>query len=644
MTEPLAWLPDGSPFSQRFNDRYNGDINRGLDQAREVFLQGCGLPDAWADQAQWRILETGFGLGLNFLTTWKAWREDVRRPRLLHFISCEAWPVSAEDLLRTAPDELKPLAEELSTQFWGLLPGVHRLSFDAGRVLLTLYIGDAQQMLRQQTPQADSVYLDGFSPTVNPDLWNAYLFKAVARCCHRGTRLASWTIASEVSADLAQCGFEVQQIPGVPPKRDNLQAVYNPRWEPRAGRDALPQAAVSKVSSCLVIGAGLAGAACAASLARRGWRVTVLDQAGPAAGASGLLAGIFSPHVSPDDSVLSRMSRAGVRTTLQTLSSMPRGEVWDETGVLEHRIDGTQGVPATWLEPGHAGADWGRPARTSEKLANMVQVSSIACWHQHAGWVRPPRLIAHLLDHDNICVISGAQVASLAQHAADAPWQALDAQGRILATADIAIITAGFGSQSLLNNGWHLQALRGQISWGLHADDAATTAWPKQPLNGNGNLVPHAPLNDGMGWVLGSTFERDITELPPSAPDRAAAHAANFAKLSDLAPTLAEQLKDSFSLAEQAELESAPQRHASTVKNWSAMRCASHDRLPIVGPVDLQQRPGLWVSTAMGSRGLTLSMLCAELLAARLHNEPLPLEAKLAQALSSERAPSPCAQ
>ena len=33
----------------------------------------------------------------------------------------------------------------------------------------------------------------------------------------------------------------------------------------------------------------------------------------------------------------------------------------------------------------------------------------------------------------------------------------------------------------------------------------------------------------------------------------------------------------------------------------------------------------------------TLSVLCAELLAARLHAEPLPLDAKLAQQLGSER-------
>jgi tRNA 5-methylaminomethyl-2-thiouridine biosynthesis bifunctional protein len=53
--------------------------------------------------------------------------------------------------------------------------------------------------------------------------------------------------------------------------------------------------------------------------------------------------------------------------------------------------------------------------------------------------------------------------------------------------------------------------------------------------------------------------------------------------------------------------------------------------------VDAAHQPGLWVCTGMGARGLTLGLLCAELLAARLHGEPLPVEAKLAQALGVER-------
>src|SRR3989344_4898755 len=133
--------------------------------------------------------ETGFGFGLNFLVTWAAWRADLQRPTLLHFVSTEAWPVSAGDLLRATSvhPELAPLAEALHRQWWGLLPGVHRLRFDEGRVLLTLYVGDTQAMLRQQNLTVDSIYLDGFSPQRNPESWDLHTLKAVARSCRRGT-------------------------------------------------------------------------------------------------------------------------------------------------------------------------------------------------------------------------------------------------------------------------------------------------------------------------------------------------------------------------------------------------------------------------------------------------------------------------
>jgi tRNA 5-methylaminomethyl-2-thiouridine biosynthesis bifunctional protein len=247
VSEPVDWLPDGTPYSPRFSDRYHSES--GPAQARNVFLHGCGLPAAWAGQPQWRVLETGFGLGLNFLVTWAAWRADPARPRILHFTACEAWPVGAADLLRAvqhwAPEApgLQPLAQQLAAQFWGLLPGVHRLAFEDGRVLLTLYIGDAQAMLRQQQTVADSVYLDGFSPERNPDLWSPHTLKAVARCCRRGTRLATWTIARAVRDALAQGGFAVRKVPGVPPKRDNLQATFEPHWEPRASHPVLPDLA-----------------------------------------------------------------------------------------------------------------------------------------------------------------------------------------------------------------------------------------------------------------------------------------------------------------------------------------------------------------------------------------------------------------
>ncbi|MCW5222881.1 FAD-dependent oxidoreductase [Verminephrobacter aporrectodeae subsp. tuberculatae] len=655
MPEPVDWLADGTPCSPRFGDRYRSE-NGGLDQARLVFLQGCGLPAAWAGQAQWRILETGFGLGLNFLVTWAAWRADPQRPTLLHFVSAEAWPVDAADLLRAASAHpgLVPLAQELHRQWWGLLPGVHRLCFDAGRVLLTLCVGDARTRLREQDLRVDCVYLDGFDPRCNPEIWDLHTLGAVARCCRRGTRLATWTVARAVRDALAQCGFEVTRVPGVPPKRANLQAVYAPRWEPRAWRQPAPEPAAP--GECLVIGGGIAGAATAASLARRGWQVRVLDQASaPAAGASGIPAGVFAPHVSPDDCLLSRLSRSGVRATLQQADWLLRaGLDWSCCGVLEQR---SGGLPAHWGDG--PGADWSRPAPPAALAEARLPPHAAACWHRQAGWLRPARMVAALLARPGIRWQGDCRVALLqrVEHSAAAEggaartaWQALDDQGRVLAEARTVVIAAGAGTPQLLEQlaqRWPLQAVRGQLSWGLHAERAA----PLLPFaaNGQGHLIPRFPWGDDPdgphAWLLGSTFERGVDGLPPARAEVREAHAANWARLQALLPQIAPQLAPAFAphlgasdggRTGPADQEGAPSAEPAA-ESWAAVRCTAPDRLPIVGPVDAAALPGLWVCSAMGARGLTLAPLCGELLAARLQGEPLPLEQKLARALGTER-------
>ena len=643
MSEPIDWLPDGTPYSPRFGDRYHSE-NGGLDQAHQVFLHGCGLPAAWAGQAQWRILETGFGFGLNFLVTWAAWRTDAQRPRLLHFISTEAWPVSAADLLRAASahPELAPLAQELHDQFWGLLPGVHRLTFDAGRVMLTLCIGDAQTVLRQQEWTVDSVYLDGFSPQRNPELWNLHTLKAVARCCRRGTRLATWTIARAVRDALTQCGFHVEKVPGVPPKRDNLQATFDPRWEPRTSRTPPTRPVRAAPARCLVIGAGLAGAATAASLARRGWQVQVLDMGdAPAAGASGLPVGLFAPHLSPDDNVFSRVSRSGVRAMLQQSKALLQDGVdWNPCGVLERRPEQNLGLPAGWEQS--PGADWSQAASAPTLQAAGLAQDTPACWHAKAGWVQPARLVRALLAQPGIAWCPRKSVARLQRSpatdsaatgdsTATGIWQALDDHGHTIAEAECVVLTAGPACNALLAASsaptLPLQSVRGQLSWGRQ--DTGAAALPPFPVNGNGGLVAHVPRDAGLAWHMGSTFERDVDALPLTSAEVAAAHANNWRRLQELLPNAAPTLQAAFA--------STSHSDTAAVCAWASVRCTATDRLPIVGPVDAQALPGLWVCTAMGARGLTRAVLCGELLAALVNAEPLPLDARLARAMGTAR-------
>lgn len=622
MPEQIEWLkdgtPGGSPYSPRFGDHYRSELGE-LSQAHEVFLNGCGLPEAWAGQPQWRVLETGFGLGLNFLVTWAAWKADPLRPRLLHFVSTEAFPASAGDVLRSAQThpELLPFAQELQGQFWGLLPGIHRLVFEGGHVMLTLCIGDAKTMLREQAFEADSVYLDGFSPDRNPGIWDVHTFKAVARCCRRGARVATWAVERSVHDALAQCGFVVQKTTGTPPKRDNLQGEYQPAWEPKKTRTPPLQRAPSR---CIVIGAGLAGAAVAASLARRGWQVTVLDAAGtPAAGASGLPAGVLAPHVSPDDSPLSRLSRSGIRAMLQQAEALLQtGTDWNLTGVLERCLEHPRKLPAAWQarqELAQAARDWTGLA-TPEQLEHCgLPPDSPALWHVQAGWIKPASLVRAWLATPGVTWRGHAIASQLKRQAG--VWQVLDATGLELASADMVVLAAGHASRALadtagLTHPLALQAIRGQVCWALHASDTAK-AMPDFPVNGHGSLLPAVPLDQGMAWVTGSTFERDNT----STDLRPADEQHNFSKLQALLPPAAQAVTHQFD--------------SGQVQGWAGVRCATPSRLPSLGP--LHGAPDLWVSSGMGARGLTFSALCAELLAARLHGEPLPLEQRQADAL-----------
>lgn len=572
---------------------------------------------AWQGRRTWRVLATAFGHGEVFLGSWAAWRADVHRSAQLHVTAILNTALTAANVLAHAPAEWKALAQALADRLYGLLPGVHRLSFEQGQVLLTLWVGPVHDMLRHQHSVADAVWMP------EPIASDAHSIKALARHCRRGSVLLAPQIDEAFAQALQSAGFTFSEAAATSLTPALTYAHYAPRWEPRKRADELVP--MEQSGTALVIGAGLAGSSIAHSLAVRGWRVTVLAAGdAPADGASGLPAGLFCPHVSPDDSVLSRLSRNGVRMTLQRLRDLcQEGRDWDHSGVLEHCTDGGTGLPANWATG--PGAEWSHATTAEQLQAAGLAPDTVACWHAQAGWVRPAQLVKAQLTHPLVQFQGPASAAQL-QRSAQGQWQAVDAQGHVLAQADIAILACGPATGALLPTAqsWPLQAIRGQVTWGLHSDDNAG-ALPPFPVNGNGNLVPHIPSDGGERWLMGSTFERDITQLPISESDQAAAHAVNLAKLSTLLPASGAAMAPWFDPAD-------PRTQAT----WGQVRCASHDRLPIAGPVGAHA-PGLWALTALGARGLTLSVLCGELIAARLHGEPLPLDSKLAQHLGTER-------
>ncbi len=225
----LAYAEDGTPWSLEYGDVYHS-TQGGIAQAQYVFLHGNGLPERWAAAPRFTVLETGFGFGLSFLATWHAWQEDPRRCARLHFVSAERHPFSAQDLavLHAPHAELAPLASELRDAWPMLVPGLHRLEFEQGRVVLTLALGDAARLLPQLRLAADAVFLDGFAPAKNAQMWSPELMKAVARLCAPGATAATWSVAASVRESLRAAGFAAEKRRGFARKSEMLVAQFVP--------------------------------------------------------------------------------------------------------------------------------------------------------------------------------------------------------------------------------------------------------------------------------------------------------------------------------------------------------------------------------------------------------------------------------
>ncbi|HEX2199071.1 MAG TPA: tRNA (5-methylaminomethyl-2-thiouridine)(34)-methyltransferase MnmD, partial [Burkholderiales bacterium] len=370
----------GILYSEEFGDLYHS-AGGGPAQALHVFLRGNGLPERWAGRSRFVILETGFGAGINFLTTWRSWRADPARCGRLHFVSIEKHPFALYDLQKIHQShDLEKEAAELHACWPVLVPGVHRLEFDGGRVVLTLVFADIK-VTRELRLAADAFYLDGFAPAKNPDMWSPAILRNLSRLAADGATAATWSVAAEVKKALQDTGFAVEKRPGFGAKRDMLSATYQKQG----------QTTIAPKRSAAVVGAGLAGAAVCERLCARGWNVALYERhAAPAQEASGNHAGTFHPVVTPDDSVFARLTRAGFLNSIQRWNAL-EGLRWDPCGVLQLARDANEqasqqkSLAVLGLPPEYA-----QYATQEEAGAHAgVPLPASALWFPSGGWIQP---------------------------------------------------------------------------------------------------------------------------------------------------------------------------------------------------------------------------------------------------------------
>lgn len=370
----------------------------------------------------------------------------------------------------------------------------------------------------------------------------------------------------------------------------------------------------------IVIGAGLAGAAVCVQLARRGWHLDLIEaHSEPAKAASALPVGMLSPHVTRSPTPLSRLSVLGVelvRRELQTL--VPQGEGWQDCEVDNHGADAGR-WPAALVRPSALVAAWLAEARQKTPIAHHWSRSVKQLKQVPAGTGRPV-------------------------------WQVLDRDDQVVSQSPVVVMASALGTLDLMirscpgldHDVLPLRPVKGQLSLSALAGNPLSP----RPQRNQGVFVPcyeDQGLSPGWPariWAMGSTYERGIDNRTVTEE----AHLRNGRSLDQLNPTAAQRLE--------------ADRAAGRLLGWSEVRCASLDRLPLVGALPdhgawirtcnpVKQRPppisavprldGLHTVCALGSRGLSLAALCARTLARQLTGEPDDLDEDLVEALDPAR-------
>lgn len=581
-SSPLVWREDGLPQSSLYGDVYFSSVD-GLAETRAVFLQGCGLPERFAEGRDFVVGELGFGSGLNIAALLDLWRREKPAGARLRIFSIEAHPLDRDEAARILAHwpELGEAAQALLAAWPGQARGFHRVDLPGFDAVLDLAVMDVVEALEAWNGAADAWFLDGFSPALNPAMWREEVLTAVAARSAPGARAATFTVAGAVRRGLQAAGFDIAKRPGFGRKRERLEA-----WLP-GERPAFP-----RPKTLAIIGGGIAGAALARAARTEGLSVTVIDDPDGVA-ASGNPTGLVTPALDAGGGPRAALYAQALGRATRLYADTPGAVV--ARGVLQ--------LASAERDAGRfaavASQDIFEPATMSplapEAVEARVGAATPALAMSAALVVEPPMIRAAWIGE-----ALPARVASLARYGEG--WRLLDADGGLILRADAVALAGGAASPSLVP-ALPLRPVRGQASWTTGGETVAPAAF-------GGYAIPTR-----SGVLFGATHDRDDTAVDLRGED----HVRNLATLAKGLPRLADDLA------------------GRTFEGRAALRATVPDHLPLAGV----RADGLWLLTGLGSRGLCLAPLLAEHVVARALGAPSPLPRQLSQLVDPARFDSP---
>ncbi|MGX4677258.1 FAD-dependent 5-carboxymethylaminomethyl-2-thiouridine(34) oxidoreductase MnmC [SAR92 clade bacterium H246] len=385
-----------------------------------------------------------------------------------------------------------------------------------------------------------------------------------------------------------------------------------------------------------ILGAGIAGCTAAAALAKRGFKVSIVDRHQSAGcEASGNSQGIVYPKLSPRDDFLPRINLAAIKWAADYYSPFWQQGLGSQCGIVV--------LP----ENDRAQADFNLIGEQFSQQPDLVQLcnnqqlcqlsgitlqAETGLYFPALGWLPPAQICQQLLARHQIPVIQ-ADVDRIVH--ADGRWSLIGADGECCFASESLVIANAYGCEQFEQTRFlPVTQLRGQISE-LQAN--ASTCALKTVICGAGYITPE---HNGQ-HSFGATYNKGVFTTQVRRED----HQVNLDHMSATDTGLASAI--------------GPQ-DVDIMAGRANYRCTTKDYLPIVGAVpdvpqlmedyailrnDARARvstpgsylPNLYINCGMGSRGLSYAPLTAEILACDIAGETSGLEQDLRLAMHPAR-------
>ncbi len=595
----VEWDSAGAPRSPKYGDIY-WNPDQGVEEKRHVFLEANNLRERWEERkVSFSILELGFGFGLNCLLTAQLWQTCRAKPgTTLNFISIEKHPVdhrSLKKMYATLEDEqLKTLGSELIDAYPATTRGTH-LIWLSNNICLTLILGADVTALKELQHKVDAIFLDGFSPGKNARMWNTELLSRLSALSRSGTTLSSYSVSGALRRGLSDHSFIVAKKQGFGKKLEMLTARFQTQTHdtnaaPLNFHTQNPSIADPTENQTVIVGAGIAGLACAKSLLKRGHKVQVIEQgAHPIGGASAINQLAVYPHISVKPDPFSIFSLSAFQYALREKHA--NACEYEKLAKNAEQVDRLKRV-ADYFPDSFISYE------RQEGLGYLVFKS--------AAWLNV--LAAYHETLLQIDLLANTEVSDIEQ--SEHGWSLLNLQGTKITEATNIIFATGYSTLKILQP-LELNTNRGQ------AISIRTEQFQSNAISSSNSNTLFPENHDGTR-IFSGTNSRESISLQPDANDT-----------QKLKTALQKTIGTSFEI----------------VDEQVGVRCTTRDRVPIVGGLPnwcalqrfcLQNRQrkianeftgyekGLYVCAGFGAHGATHAPASGEYLARLICNEPTP--------------------